>query len=145
MDTTRLMSHPFLEKLAPSYLDLIVQWTSVEQFAIDQPLLLEGKPANKFFLIDRGEVLLRTFISASHGFTNIQRLRDGEVVGWSWLVPPHHWHFSAFATKPSQVFVINGQHLREQIEADHDFGYEIQKRLMRVIGQRLRRTRKQLG
>ena len=29
----------------------------------------------------------------------IQTLRAGDVVGWSWLFPPYHWHFDVWQSR----------------------------------------------
>jgi CRP-like cAMP-binding protein len=141
----RLADHPFLAGLAPHSLDFIAECAMTIRFNTAEHILLEGKQANEFFLIEEGEVVLKTFLSPSEGFASIQHLGPGEIVGLSWLVPPHHWHFSAFATKPTTAIILDGQRLREKCEADHDFGYELQKRLMTTIGQRLRMTRMRIG
>lgn len=139
-----LAEHPFLNGLEPAHLEFIAGCASVEHIAPEEHILIEGQQADNFYLVHEGEVVLKTFLSPSEGFAEIQHIMNGDILGWSWLVPPHQWHFSAFATKPTTLIVINGQQLREQCEKDRDFGYEIQKRLMLVIGQRLRMTRKHL-
>ena len=140
----RLNQHPFLRGLPLAYLDFIAQHAHEAHFDTDQHLMLEGETADKFHLICSGEVVLKTFLSPSEGFATIQYLGRGDIVGWSWLIPPHHWHFCAFATQPTEVIILDGAQLREKCEADSDFGYELQKRLSLIIGKRLRMTRKQL-
>jgi len=140
----RLNQHPFLKGLTPAHLDFIAQHAREAHLATDQHLLLEEETADRFYLICNGKVVLKTFLSPSEGFTTIQQLGPGDIVGWSWLIPPHHWHFSAFAMQPTDVIIIDGVQLREKCETDSDFGYEIQKRLSAIIGERLRMTRNQL-
>lgn len=137
--------HPFWRGLTQFHLAQIVACASVVQFEPDEHILIEGHPAENFYLIQDGEVILKTFLSPSKGFAEIQRLTKGDILGWSWLVPPHHWHFSAFANGPTITLRLEGKRLRHLCEADHEFGYEIQKRLLLLIGQRLRRTRQQLA
>jgi CRP-like cAMP-binding protein len=139
-----LAKHPFLADLAQPYLDYLADQAWLAKFEADEHLLIEGEVAQNFYLIHEGEVVLRTFLSPSQGFADIQRLKNGEILGWSWLVPPHYWHFSAFACTPTTVIAVDGRQLREKCRQDHDFGYELQSRLMFIIGQRLRSTRRQL-
>jgi CRP-like cAMP-binding protein len=68
-------------------------------------------------------------------------LGEGEVLGWSWLLPPYQWHYSARAIEPTQVIALDGAELRTRCEQDHDLGYEIMKRFALVIVQRLEATR----
>ena len=59
----------------------------------------------------------------------IQTLGPGEDLGWSWLFPPYLMHFAARALEPTRVILFYGTRLRQQCEEDHDFGYEIMKRV----------------
>jgi hypothetical protein len=95
------------------------------------------------YLINQGKVALGT-ITPSRGFTTIETLEDGDALGWSWFVPPYHWHFTALAILPTSLIALDGKRLREECEIDHDFGYELVKRLAQILGDRLRMTRKQL-
>jgi CRP/FNR family cyclic AMP-dependent transcriptional regulator len=74
----------------------------------------------------------------------IQTQAPGDVVGWSWLLPPYEWHYSARALEPTEVIALNGKPLRARCEEDHDLGYEIMRRFALVIVQRLVATRAQL-
>jgi CRP/FNR family cyclic AMP-dependent transcriptional regulator len=68
----------------------------------------------------------------------------GEVVGWSWLIPPHRWQFDAHAIERVRVIALNAACLRAACEANHDLGYEVCRRLLGVIALRLAATRVQL-
>ncbi len=72
----------------------------------------------------------------------MQTLKDGDVLGWTWLVPPYRWQFSARATQPTSALVLNGVAIRTRCEEDHDFGYELMKRFSSVMLERLHAFRK---
>ena len=74
-----------------------------------------------------------------------ETIGDDDVLGWSWLFPPYYWHFDARATKPTRAIFFYGTWLRESCERDHDFGYEMLKRMSAVIINRLQATRKKLA
>ena len=112
-------------------------------FVAGQCILCEGEAAKYLYLIGHGKVALGTFIP-SRGFTTIEILEAGEPLGWSWLIPPYHWHFTGLTILPTWVMAMDGKRLREKCEADHDFGYELVKRLALILGQRLRMVRMQL-
>ncbi len=137
--------HPFLSGMKPQHLQFVAQVASVLHFDEGQYILLEGREADDFYLIQQGKVILRSFLRPNRGFIDIETLGPGEVVGWSWLIPPHQWHFSALTTQPTTVITLSGEKLRQMCEEDHDFGYEIYRRLSTIVGERLRMTRKQLG
>jgi CRP-like cAMP-binding protein len=139
-----LAEHPFLRDLAPPHLQFLTAYASELYFDAGFSILREGEAASHLYLIDRGKVALGT-MTAGRGFTTLEILEDGEALGWSWLIPPYHWHFTALTILPTWLIALEGERLREQCEADHDFGYELLKRLALIIGQRLRMARRQLG
>jgi CRP-like cAMP-binding protein len=138
-----LAEHPFLQDFAPHHLQFMAGCASECNFAAGQYILREGEAATHLYLIGQGKVALGT-MTPGRGFTTLEVLEDGEPLGWSWLIPPYHWHFTALTILPTWVIALDGKCLREKCEADHDFGYELLKRLALILGQRLRMTRKQL-
>ena len=50
----------------------------------------------------------------------------------------------ARAVEPTEVVQLYGAHLLVTAERDHDFGYELMKRVAQVVIRRLQVTRKQL-
>jgi CRP/FNR family transcriptional regulator, cyclic AMP receptor protein len=99
---------------------------------------------NYFYLIGQGTVALGTNVP-ERGFTTLQVLGAGEVLGLSWLIPPYRWHFSALVVIPVLAIALDATQLREKCEADHEFGYAFMKRLAIVMGQRLKATRIRLS
>ena len=78
------------------------------------------------------------------GAIAIDTVGEGDVLGWSWLIPPYHWHFDARAVEPTRAIALDGRCLRGKCDADHELGYELMKRFAQVIEQRLEATRWQL-
>jgi hypothetical protein len=74
----------------------------------------------------------------------IHTRHEGEVLGWSWMVPPYRWHFDARASETTRAIAMDGKCLRTKCDEDHDLGYEIMKRFSLVIAERLEATRLQL-
>jgi CRP/FNR family transcriptional regulator, cyclic AMP receptor protein len=138
-----LAGHPFLKGLNPEHLKLIVGCSSNKIFAPDEFLFREGEEANTFFIIRSGRVKVETF-SPKCGAITIQTEGDGEILGWSWLVPPYRWRFDAKAAEQTRVIAIDGKCLREKCESDHNLGYELMKRFALIIAERLEATRLQL-
>ena len=66
------------------------------------------------------------------------------MLGWSWLIPPYRWRFSARTQQATQALAFDGKFLRAKCEEDHDLGYELLKRFSRVFSERLQATRVQL-
>ena len=138
-----LAKHPFFAGLDPDYLKLAVGCASNMRFNADELIFREGEEADHFYLIREGKVSLEVFLPG-RGRLIIQTLRGGDILGWSWLIPPYRWMFDARAADVTRAIVLDGKCLREKCEADHELGYELLKRVTPVLGQGLDATRVQL-
>jgi CRP/FNR family cyclic AMP-dependent transcriptional regulator len=112
-------------------------------FEPEQSSLQEGSPANRFYLILEGKVVLESEVK-KRGRIHICTLGPGDDLGWSWLVPPHYMHFSARALEPIRTIFFYGTRLREECEQDHELGYQILKRVAEVVVQNLHATQRRL-
>ena len=74
----------------------------------------------------------------------IQTIGAGEALGWSWLFEPFTWHFDTLADEPTRALFFHAAQLREQCEEDPKLGYELMKRVSRVVIHRLQATRLKL-
>lgn len=137
-----IAQHPFLQGLEPQYLGLIVGCASNVRFKSGQFLFREGEEANQFYMVREGKVALQ--ISTARQPIIIQTVDKGEVLGWSWLVPPYRWRFDARALELTRAIALDGRCLRRKSEEDHNFGYELLRRFSTIIVERLEATRLQL-
>jgi CRP/FNR family cyclic AMP-dependent transcriptional regulator len=138
-----LHQHPFLGDMADQHIQTLLSCASNIHVPEGAYLIHEGQIANKFFLIRTGRLTLEMDVPP-RGTVRIQTIGAGEVLGWSWLISPYRWHFSACAVADVRALALDGECLREKCDKDHDFGYEILERLSRVMEQRLEATRLQL-
>jgi len=140
---TVLAEHPFLKGLKPEHLRLLADNAMRIQYQLGELIFREGDPANRFYLIERGQVVLESS-RRDESAAVIETIGPGDVLGWSWLFPPYYWHFNARAMEPTTAIFFYGTRLREQCEQDHNLGYEMMKRMTQVIIHRLQTTRKRL-
>ena len=138
-----LKKHPFFKDLKQEYLDFIVGCASNVQFKEGEIIMKEDDPADKFYLIREGMVAIDIPITKNHVIT-IQTITDGNILGWSWLIPPYRYKFNGRVVKDIRAIVLDGKCLREKCEKNHDMGDELLKRLASVFTQRLESTRKQI-
>jgi CRP/FNR family cyclic AMP-dependent transcriptional regulator len=138
-----IAGHSFLKGLAPPHLQELVGCASNVRFEAGEYIFRQGDEANTFYAVRQGLVALETFVPQK-GAVSIQNLGEGDVLGWSWLIPPHRWRFDARAVEETRAIAFDGACLRGKCEEDHDFGYELLKRFSEVITQRLEATRLQL-
>ncbi len=138
-----LAGHPFFTGMDPRYLELAVGCAANVRFNAGELIFSEGHRADHFYLIRAGKIALEISVPGRGGLT-IQTLGDGEILGWSWLVPPYNWRFDGRAADMTRVIVFDGKCLREKCEEDHELGYELQKRVIAVLGEHLDSTRYRL-
>ncbi len=134
---------PFFAGLDHAYLDLIVGCASNVRFEKGTYVFREGTPADTFYLIREGKVNVE--IHAPHRQSMaVATIGEGEIMGWSWLLPPYVWKFNGKAMQNIRAIALDGKCLRGKCEQNHDLGYEILQRLVQVIEHRLDDARFQL-
>jgi CRP-like cAMP-binding protein len=136
-------AHPFLVGVSEHHIRLLADCAIRTHFETGQVIFREGEAANRFYLVEQGEVVLEAE-GAGDKRIAIETIRDGDLVGWSWLFPPYVWHFSARATKPTTAIFFYGTILREYCEKDHTLGFELFKRMGEVMTRRLQLARTRL-
>ncbi len=138
-----LKEHPFLKGMTSKHIKLLVGCASNVAFKAGEYIFREGEDAEKFYFVRHGRVVVETFVPQK-GAILIRSRHEGEILGWSWLVPPYKWHFDARAIEVTRAIALDGKCLRQKCEEDHDLGYEIMKRFALIIAERLEATRLQL-
>ncbi|HYB41487.1 MAG TPA: cyclic nucleotide-binding domain-containing protein [Candidatus Methylomirabilis sp.] len=138
-----LADHPFFQGLPSEDLALIAGCGSNAHFDAGSYLFHEGDASNRFYLIRHGRIALEISAPGRDRMT-IATLGPGEVLGWSWLVPPYRKQSDARALEAVRATAFDGACIRAKCEADPRLGYELLKRFAAVIGQRLHATRLQL-
>ncbi len=138
-----IAEHRFFAAFDPAHTQLISGCAKNVRFDPGRYLLQQGAPADEFYLLRHGRVVLE-LSGPGRGTVTFQTLGPGELVGVSWLVAPYRWTYDAKAVELVRAISIDASCLREKSEADHDFGYEMMKRFMPVLVQRLQAARLQL-
>jgi CRP/FNR family transcriptional regulator, cyclic AMP receptor protein len=135
--------HPFFGGMEERHIELVSGCAKNVRFEKGQVILREGDEANEFYFIREGLVDVELIVPCK-GFTRVQTVGEGDVLGWSWLVPPYQWRFGARACQPTRALAFDGKCLRTKCEEDHDLGYQLLKRFAHIVTERLDATRLQL-
>ncbi|MGZ4973974.1 MAG: Crp/Fnr family transcriptional regulator [Limisphaerales bacterium] len=136
-------AHPFVQGMRPEHLKVLLDCARAVKFEPDHVIFKEGEPANEFFLIEQGKIALEAHEPAD-GTALVQMLGADDVLGWSWLFPPYVWHLRAHVIEPTTALELNGARLLIHAEQDHDFGFELMKRVAKIVINRLQATRREL-
>lgn len=138
-----LAQHPFFAGLDPAYLELIAGCASNVRFEAGEVIFQEGDAADRFYLLRFGRVKLEIF-SPAMGAVAVETVGEGDVLGFSWLLPPYRWHHDARAVELTRALAFDGECLRGKCEHDPRLGYELMQRFAQVIVRRLRGAELQL-
>lgn len=143
-DLERLLrEHPFSKGLKEDLLKRIVSCARNVVFREGEYIFHEGEEANYFYLIRHGRVAIEIAVPGKPPIT-IQTLHDGDILGFSWLIPPYYWIFDAKALELTRALALDGNCLRKKCEEDHELGYEFLKRFSHIMYKRLQAARLQL-
>jgi len=138
-----LAEHPFMKGFEPELIRILTELSSAVVFYPGDFIFRQGEEANLFYLIDSGKVEVEEF-SAAGGPVVLQTVGNGQILGWSWLIPPYQWRFDARSVDLTSAVALDAKRLREKMEQDYNLGYELIKRFLAVIASRLEAARFQL-
>ena len=142
-DIAVLRAQPFLRGMREDHLASLATRCRHVEVPGRQRLFDEGQTADRFWLIDAGQVELDARVPG-HGRLIIDTLGRGDVVGVSWHLPPYQWRFGAIAAQPMQAFEFDARAVRAACGDDPALGYEFCRRFSAVLVRRLQSTRARL-
>jgi CRP-like cAMP-binding protein len=138
-----LEAHDFFAGFPQDFIEYLVSCAKNVAFEQSDWLMREGQPATHFYLIRRGSVRLQIH-GAQRGPLTIQTASPGDLIGWSWLIPPHVTRFSAQALERVVVLEFDGVCVRKKCDDNPAVGYKVVQRVASVLAQRLSAARLQL-
>jgi CRP/FNR family transcriptional regulator, cyclic AMP receptor protein len=142
-ETSVLRAQPFLHGLPAPQLAELAELCRHVTVPAGQPLFEEGSTADRFWLIDAGQVTLDALVPG-RGRVVIDRLGRNDVLGLSWMLPPYQWRFGAVTTQPMQAFEFDARAVRAACAADPVLALELSRRFSAVLLRRLQATRTRL-
>lgn len=112
-------------------------------FAMGERIFDEGGRADRFWIVHTGTVALDLHVPGRRAVV-IEPLGAGELLGWSWLIPPLHWHLRAEASSPVPAYEFNAAAVRALCERDPALDQALCVYVVEVIADRLRAARVRL-
>lgn len=140
---TLVAQQPFFKGMSDHLIQLLADSIMEMQFKPGDWIYRQGDPANRFYLILEGKVLIESDVK-ERGMIPIRTLGPGDDLGWAWLFPPHYMHFSACVIEPTRTIFFYGTRLREKCDANHELGYQLMKRVAQVVARNLNATQRRL-
>ena len=140
----RLAAHPFLAGMSERHLQILSECTIETHFEPGQVIFRAGDPANGFYLIESGKVVLEEPQADGKGMM-IDVVSAGEPLGWSWLFAPYLWQFDARTSEPCRALCLSGIMLRQHRDEDLFLSHELFKRMSEVMVHRLQAAHSRLS
>lgn len=135
-----LHEHPFFEGLDEETVTQLEGCAHNVHLRAGEHLFHEGEEADRLFVIRHGRVALDVHV-AGRGDHVVDTVDGGDIVGWSWLVPPYRWFFDARAVTDVSAVSVDAGCLRAKCEEDPALGYALMQRVARVMYHRLQSAR----
>ena len=141
--TDYLAAHAFFSALNEDYIKLLSEFVTERQVAKGEVLFQQGKVADKFYLVRKGQVSVQVPALVGPAL-ELQVLGENQMLGWSWLIPPYRWNFLARAVEDTELLEFDGQAILTRCEKDPKFGYELLKRFTALMSERLNAARQKM-
>jgi CRP-like cAMP-binding protein len=149
--TTELIREsPFFETFAPEDIDALAAHAGMRSVAAGDIILRENDPAEALYMIVAGQVRLSFEMpealtaprTSEEDRILIRTLTEpGRVIGWSAVVEPYHYRDTATAIEDTHLLVFERSWLERRAEEMPEFGVELLRRILWVLGNRLREAR----
>ncbi|HEX7304707.1 MAG TPA: cyclic nucleotide-binding domain-containing protein [Lentzea sp.] len=137
---TELDTLPLFTNLSHTRRAAIAGVSRIETYEPGTRLFDEGGLADQCWIVLSGCVLVDTAV-LPHERVTLQSIGPGELVGWSWLVPPYRWHFGASVVSAARAAVIDTGAVRRLADEDPALGYQLSLILVDALLNRLQATR----
>lgn len=138
-----LARFPVFERLTQGQLAMVARVARAVALPAGTRVFEQGQRADGCWLISQGLVALGTLVP-DRGEVVVHTLGPGDVLGWSWLAPPHRWEFTATASGPVSAMRLDTGQLRALADADPALGYSLSLGLLDAALARLQVTRSRL-
>jgi CRP/FNR family cyclic AMP-dependent transcriptional regulator len=134
-----ISAHRFLLGMSSQDISLIADCAVMVNYPKGAVIFRAGEDADRLFLIEDGKVALEATVGSGPIVT--ETVGPGELLGLSWLFPPHKWRVTARASEPTSAVTINGLLLRKYSERDRSLGFQLYKRFTEVMTRRFQSMR----
>jgi CRP/FNR family transcriptional regulator, cyclic AMP receptor protein len=138
----RVTEHPFFQRMPIGLLNKLVELAKPIEFEPGQTVFECGEPATGLHLIERGRLILEAPWEGK--FVPVQTINSGDTIGWSSFCDPYRWHSNSRALEATATLFFSAADLRERCAADYHVGYELTKRITRMMLQRLQAIRNRI-
>ncbi|MEU7642125.1 cyclic nucleotide-binding domain-containing protein [Streptomyces sp. NPDC039016] len=134
---------PLLQQLPPNGRERLLAFAHEVTFPEGTHLFEEGGAADQFWILRTGSVNLDVHVAGRRPAV-VDLLGPGDLLGWSWLVPPYRWRMGAEAFTLVRAHEFDATAVRALCEADPVLGLAVTRQVLDVVARRLQATRHRL-
>jgi CRP/FNR family cyclic AMP-dependent transcriptional regulator len=138
-----IASHPFAAGFSPVEVGTVAEGAQLVEVRAGDLVIEEGRAADHAYLLLDG--LLGLELHVPHrGAVVVGTVAPGELLGWSWMLPPATWRFDARARTDARLVALDGAHLRRACAEDHRLDRLVTHQVVDTLARRLEAARHQL-
>ena len=124
-----------IEHLTDEMQDRLSQIIDVLKFDKDEILFKEGEPAERFYMLRSGNVLLEQRIS-DKVTACVGSVKPGFSFGWSAMVDNGVYTTEAVCIEPSEIYSFKRDKINNLFAQDPEMGFRMYQRLLEIIKKR---------
>ncbi|MDX2545808.1 Crp/Fnr family transcriptional regulator [Streptomyces sp. WI04-05B] len=132
-----------LTALPPPRRERLLALATEVSFPEDFKIFEAGGTADRFWVVRSGAVSLVQQVTPVQRVT-VAGLGAGDLLGWSWLFPPHRWDFGAEAFSPVRAYEFDAASVLELCEEEPALGLQLVRVIAEILAHRLELTRGRL-
>lgn len=121
--------------LSDQMLDQLVPIAELLQFEAEEFIFRQGDPANRFYMLLQGKVLLEQHIT-SKITVSLSAIKPGYSFGWSAILDAVTFSTDAICAQQSQLLTFRAEKLKTLLENNHSMGYILTQRILHIIKKR---------
>ena len=138
-----LAEHRFFQQLPDEIRTRLADCANNVVFGAGETLCTEGTPARSFFAVRAGRVSVGVHVP-SKGLVSLETVQSGDILGWSWVLPPYTWHFDAVALEPVRAVELHADCILPYLDENPAAGYRLMRAVALIMEDRLRSARLRL-
>lgn len=135
-------------RLSDAELEKVVSSALEKQYEAGTTIFQSGDSAEELLVLREGRVALQVTLPRVEGQISrrvtVDVVNKNEIVGWSVVVEPYKYNFTAVCLQEVKAISISGNKLRWLLQGNPQIGYEVLSGLIKVVASRLYDTRQVL-
>lgn len=128
LSSSELKMFEIFSQLKDEDIERIISITNPAEFEGDSVVFREGEPADHFYLLTSGKILLEQRITSSMTVT-VDTLKSGDVFGTASIMDINNYTMDATVAEKSSVLILNSHEFSTLLSENPEIGYKVLKAL----------------